>query len=51
MNLEQLKQLARKGQSFYANKYMRRQWLYRTVKLLDEGKHLALNGKFPERVH
>lgn len=45
--LQDLKTLARKGQQFYASKYMRRQWFKGTVRLIEEGKHMLVNGKFP----
>jgi hypothetical protein len=51
MRLDQLKQLTRKGQQLYANKHMRKQWVRKHSYLVETGKHVAINGKYPERAH
>jgi hypothetical protein len=51
MNLTTLKSLARRGQELYASKYMRKQWVRKTVSMLERGKHLLSLENSPKRIH
>jgi len=50
MSLHHLKTIARKGMELYANKHMRKQWIRKHAYLMESGRHVALNGKYPEPI-
>lgn len=49
MSLQQLKELAIRGKELYPSRHMRKQWIAKTVLLQESGKHLLINGKFPQK--
>lgn len=51
MSLQDIKTLTRKGMQFYPKKHERKQWVRKTVELMESGKHLLINGKFPQKFH
>lgn len=50
MSLQDIKILARKGMELYANKNMRKQWIRKHAYLMESGRHVTFNGKYPERI-
>ena len=51
MNLSDIKTIARKGMTYYPKKCERKQWVKKTVELIESGKHMLINGKFPQKMH
>jgi hypothetical protein len=50
MSLHHLKTITRQAQRLYPNKYMRKQWIRKHAYLVESGRHVALNGKYPEPI-
>jgi hypothetical protein len=51
MALQHIKPLMRKARELYHSRHMQHQWVRKYSYLIESGKHVALNGKYPERVH
>lgn len=51
MSLQNIKPLMRKARELYPSRHMQHQWVRKYSYLMESGKHVALNGKYPERMH
>lgn len=50
MSLTTIKPIVRQGLALYSNKYMRKQWIRKYAYLMESGRHVAINGKYPEPI-
>jgi hypothetical protein len=50
MSLTTIKPIVRQGLALYPNKHMRKQWVRKYAYLVESGRHVALNGKYPEPI-
>jgi hypothetical protein len=49
MSLQTIKPLMRKARELYPSRHMQHQWVRKYSYLIESGKHVAINGKYPTK--
>jgi hypothetical protein len=50
MTLQTIKPLMRKARELYPSRHMQHQWVRKYSYLIESGKHVVINGKYPTRL-
>jgi hypothetical protein len=50
MALQHIKPLMRKARELYPSRHMQHQWVRKYSYLIESGKHVVINGKYPTRL-